>query len=239
METIAPLHADAAAVVVGGIAQQGRHGELVVGVLHPGLDAVPVTGIPVEGQVRDNLFPGTQIETEAGVAPVRVEGLLVETPRGQRVGVRGQGVEVGEVAVVEVEIVDALLARIQVGSAVGIAAPSIGARIQAVEEALLGVLNGKIQAGQLGTLSQVDHAAVSLEIAGVGDPAVPEIEAAGKPTFGRRRRQRRFDLLFGFHGSRGGLGVGLGGLFGRLLRQGRNYQDEGQQVSHLRKSRLT
>jgi len=50
---------------------------------------VPVAGIPIERQVGDNLFPGTQIETEAGVTPVGVEGLLVEAGGRQRLEYEG------------------------------------------------------------------------------------------------------------------------------------------------------
>ena len=191
------LEADAAAVIIGAIAEEGGDGELVGGLIDPGLDAVAVAGIPFEGKVGKDVTPGEQIERDAGIAAVEIERLLVEAQRLGRIGEGRDGVEVGDIPVVHVEIVDIGFAHFHLGGAVGIAAPAVSARIDAVEEALFGVLDGEIDAEQLGPFAQVDDAAVLLEVAvDVGEPAIAEIDTAGEPALG------------GGRGRFGGLGIG-------------------------------
>ena len=86
-----------------------------------------------------------------------------------------------------------------------VAAPAVGAGVDAVEEAVLGIGDGEIQAEQLGAFAQVDDAAVRGKIAAdVGHPAVAEIEAAGDPLLGGGRG--RSGLLISLRRRRGRLG---------------------------------
>ena len=184
---------------------------------------------------------GEQIEVRADVAAVHIERLLVEAQRRGRIGEGRHGVEVGDVAVIDVEIVELALVRVHVGGGVGIAAPAVAARVDAVEEPLLGVLDGEVEAEKLGAFAQVDDAAVLLEIAAdVGQPAVAEIDAAGEPVLGggRRRLRRgwrpvRRPVVWrpSWRGAAAACSSGLAcGAAGprRLLRERRRHQDKGQ-----------
>ena len=213
------LKPDAPAEVVGAVAQQGGNGELVIGILHPGIDPVAVPRIPFERQVGDDVFPGTQIEDKAEVPPAGVERLLVETGRRQGIRKRWHGVEVGDVPVVETEVIHPPLEGVEVSRGVGVAAKAVGAQIEPVEETLLGVLDCEIQAEEFGALAQVYDAAVFGEIAAnIGEPAIAEIDVSGEPLLGGRRGGfgLGLGLRFGLRGRLGGLGIRLRGLIGRL-----------------------
>ncbi len=235
------LEANAAAIIIGAVAEEGRDGELVGGLIGPGFDAVAVAGIAFKGEVGKDVTAGEQIERDAAGAAMEIERLLIEAEGLGWVGEGRDGVEVGDIPIVHVEIVDIGFAHFDLGGAVGIAAPAVSARIDAVEETLLGVLDGEIDAEQLGAFAQIDDAAVLLEVAiDVGEEAIAEIEAAGEPALrsGRGRcgglgigRLGIGRLGIGSSGGRGGFFVGFGLLNSfrrRLLRERRGDQEECQ-----------
>jgi hypothetical protein len=113
----------------------------------------------------------------------REVGVFIQHDAGaeQGIGERRQKVEVGDIAVVEVEIVDAPLGGVHVDGVIGIAAPVVGAHVEAVEEALLGIDDGEIQAQQAGTLAQIHHAAIVVVVAADAGEAIAEVDAAGNP----------------------------------------------------------
>ena len=63
---------------------------------------------------------------------------------------------------------------------VRIAAPVIGAHVEVIEEALLGIDDGEIQAQQAGALAQVDDAAINVVVAADAGEAVAEIDRASQ-----------------------------------------------------------
>ena len=91
------------------VAQQRGHRELVVAVLHPFVDAVAIAGIPVERQVGRDALARAEIEFRAEGPPLRIERLLVESAGPIGVGVGGNGVEQGDTAIVEEQVVDFVL----------------------------------------------------------------------------------------------------------------------------------
>src|SRR5262249_25594712 len=147
--------------------------------------AAAAVGVSIERQVRNDpaCRPKIQIETEHTQA--RVERLLVKTGRHKRIRECRNGVEVGDVSVVKTEVVNLELAHIDVRCCVRLAAPTHAARVQVVEDALLWVADGEIEAEQLWPLAQVDDTAVLLEVAGViDDPPVAKIDITRQPLLG-------------------------------------------------------
>src|ERR1017187_10098882 len=131
---------------------------------------------------------GKQVQLEIAHAAAGEVGVLIQHDAGaqQGIGEGRQQTEVGDIPVVEVEIVDAPLGSVYVQRVVGIAAPVVGAHVQAVEEALLRIDDGEIQAQQSGTLTQIDHAAIDVVAAADAGKAEAEVDGASDPRLGGR-----------------------------------------------------
>ena len=216
------LEPHAAPVVVRAVPHGGGHGEFVVGVQNPGIDPVAASGVVVVAQVRADMAVRKQVQIHGGRAAADVERLLVEAGGREGVGERRHGVEVRRVSIVRGEVVDALLADVQVGAVIELAAPAVCPRVQAVEKPPLGILDGEIEAGQFGPLPLVHDAAIFLEVApGSRHKAETQVDAAGEPLpaggrgrglgcWGRGRGRRRRRRL----GRRRLIGLGLLWLLG-------------------------
>ncbi len=183
----AQLEADAAAVEIGQIAQRVGHRKFV-GVGDERRRAGAGAGIAIVGEVGDEPVARQQIELEAAQLAARVEGLLVEhdAARQQRVGVGRQEIEIGDVAIVGVEIVQLRFFRVEMDGLVRLVAPTVGAHSDLVEGAMLGIGEGEVGAQQLRSRAEIHDAAVGVEAAAdAGAPAIAEIDRAGEPGFGR------------------------------------------------------
>jgi hypothetical protein len=131
--------AHAAAIILGAVGEQGGNRVFIVRVLHPGLDAAAGARIVVKRQVGDEVRSGEQVQPGTQRAAVDVERLLVDAARRAGIGERRHGVEVRDIAVIEIEIVKSLLARVDVSRAVGLASPTVGANVELVKKALAGI----------------------------------------------------------------------------------------------------
>ncbi len=180
---------------------------------------------------------GQQVQLEIAHAAAGEVGVFIQHDAGaeQGIGERRQHIEVGDIPVVEIEIVDALLGGIHVHGVVGIAAPVVGAHVQAVEEALLGIDDREIQAQQTGTLAQIHHAAIDVVVAADAGEAIAQVDAAGNPRLGGGVVQARRPPQVEPPGGCAGCCAGVCGL----LRQQWNRDQQSQCESHLSKSWLT
>jgi hypothetical protein len=209
------LQADAAAIVIRLIEHLIGNGVRVQARFERG-DAGACAGIAAISQVRNDAMGGKQVQLEVAHTAAGEVRVFVQHDAGaeQRIGKGGQKVEVRDIAVVEVEIVDTPLFGVHVDGVIGIAAPVVGAHVQAVEEAFFGIDDDEIQAQEAGTLAQIDYAAIDVVVAAGAGEAVAEVHAAGNPLLGGGGGgggRRGGGVGGGGGGRRGGGGVGGGG----------------------------
>ncbi len=127
------LQPQSAAIIIGAVAQPGRHREFVVEVLNPRLDSVAARRIAFVDQVRNHVRARKHLQVDVPAALSRIETLLVESRRREWIREGGQRVKVRDVSVVGVKLVQVLLAHVQVSGVIRVAAPRIRPRIQPVE----------------------------------------------------------------------------------------------------------
>ena len=122
---------------------------------------------------------GPDIERERRDLAPGIEGLFVQDDAlaEQRVGVGGQEIEIGEVAIVGVEIVYARLLGFQVHRRRWLIAPGVGADLNRIEPAMLGIGQREVRAQELGPGAQIDDAAIGVQAApDAGVPTVAEVD---------------------------------------------------------------
>src|ERR1700733_4984594 len=95
---------------------------------------------------------GANVERKRGYLAPRIEGLLVQNHSGanQRVGVGRQEIEVGEVAIIGVEIVHARFLGFQVYRRRWLVAPTIGAYLNRIEPFVLRIGQREVCSEKLG-----------------------------------------------------------------------------------------
>src|SRR4051794_37457991 len=87
------------------------------------------------------------------------------------------------------------------GGTVRIASPSVPVGVDAVEQAVLGVGDGEIDARQFRPVAEIYKAAIrGFAAANVSHPAIPEIETAREPLLAGRRWGLGLLLRFGRSG---------------------------------------
>src|SRR5579864_773568 len=115
-------------------------------------------------------------------------------------------------------------------------APGIGADVDAIEQAMLGIGDGEVGTEKLGAGAEIDEAAGGVGVAGdIGAPAIPQIDGAAEPGFARWYRR------FGWFGIGGWFRV-RGRRCGwlrrrRVLGEQRERAGESEQGSHLSRFR--
>ena len=162
----AQLEANAAPIEIRLVVQPIRHRKLVaVGNKRRG--ARSRAGVAVEGEIRNEPVSRQQVERKVGEAPSRIEGLFVEhdAARKQRIGVGGQEVEVGDIAIVGVEVVELRFSGIEMEGGIGIVAPTVGAHADLIECTMFRIGECELRAQQLRSGAEVYDAAVGVEAA--------------------------------------------------------------------------
>jgi hypothetical protein len=102
----AQSHTDPAAEVVRAVANPVRQ-RVLIPVRHESGDSISILRVAVVGQVGDKPVTRQKIQLKAAHPPPDIERPLIENDaaRQQRIGEGGQGIEVGDVSIVCVEVV--------------------------------------------------------------------------------------------------------------------------------------
>src|SRR5262249_53959119 len=115
---------------------------------------------------------------------MRIERPFVQddAARKQWIGVRGECIEVYDIAIVRPEAVPLRFRRIEMKCRIGLVAPTISPNFDLIEPAMLRIGHRKLRPEQLGTRSQIHDAAVRIKISvNVRSPAIPEIDRSFEP----------------------------------------------------------
>lgn len=187
------FNAHSPAIVIAGIAHEAGHRELIAA-RHKSRQARALIGVMIVRQIRGETAGRQQVELKAAEPLPGVERLLVHNHpcRSQhRIRERGQITVVGDVPVVGRKVVELRFLHVHMQRRIRIVSPIVRPHVNAVEKAVLRVVDGEIRAEKLRAGAEVHNAAVRVGASEYASlPAIAELDIARQPVFIRWNRRR-------------------------------------------------